>query len=115
MNNNTGIIREPRRETGLPAVRMVRQMITYRNEEITALSKKLRKGIIHLHREHSIKKHAEQAKDLTEIIDQISRLISDTDYDIYHLNFCHTQASKPMKYSIGDAKNVSSHDLHYIQ
>ena len=108
-------MRESRRDTGIAAVQMVREMITYRNTEITALSKTLRKGIVHLHRERSIQHHTEQVKKLNEILEQISRLITDNDYDIFHLNFSHTQVGKPVKYETGDARIESSHDLHYIQ
>lgn len=108
-------MQEARRDTGLLAVRMVKEMMKYRNSEITALSKTLKKGIISLHRKHSIEQHTAQATELNGIVEQISLFIDDTDFDIYHLHFCRTHGGKSIEYSTGNAKKESSRDLHYIQ
>ena len=50
----------------LRALQLVRTMIEYRNAEISTLSRNLKRGIIHMHRERSMKKHAEQFKELKE-------------------------------------------------
>ena len=103
-------------DTGLLAVRMVKEMMKYRNAEITALSKTLKKGIIHLHRKHSIEQHTAQATELNGIVEQISLFIDDTDFDIYHLHFSRTRhAGKYIDYSNGNTTKEPSHDLHYIQ
>ena len=113
MNNKISMIRNPPRDPGLRAVQLVREMIEYRNAEISALSWDLKRGIVQLHRKHSFEQHVDQFKKLKEIIDQISRHISDNDYDINHLQILLTQAPEKAIYPINTVNKA--HDLHYIQ
>lgn len=85
MNDKIGTLQESRGDTGLRAVQLVKEMIEYRNAEITSLSRSLKRGILTLHREPSVKRHTDQVTELRNTLDQISRLISDNDYDINYL------------------------------
>jgi hypothetical protein len=90
-------------------------MITYRNAEISALSWNLKRGIVQLHRERSSKQHSEQYKELKGIIDQISRHISDNDYDIDHLQIFLTQSPEKAIYPTDPVNAEIPYAIHYIQ
>ena len=113
MNDKISMIQNLPRDSVLRAVQLVREMIEYRNAEISALSWNLKRGIVHLHRKQSSEQHAEQYKELKGIIDQISRHISDNDYDINHLHIFLTQCPEKPIYPVDPVDNA--HDLHYIQ
>jgi hypothetical protein len=106
---------KPQRDAKLKAVQLTREMIEYRNAEISALSGNLKRGIIRLHRERSSKQHSEQYKELKGIIDQISRHISDNDYDINHLQIFLTQTPEKAVYPTDTEKTEPSNAIHYIQ
>ena len=105
----------PQRDARFKAVQLIREMIEYRNAEISVLSWNLKRGIIKLHRERSSKQHIEQYKELKGIIDQISRNISDNDYDINHLQIFLTQSPEKAIYPIEAEKTETSNAIHYIQ
>jgi hypothetical protein len=105
----------PQRDARLKAVQLTREMIEYRNVEISALSWNLKQGIARLHRERSSKQHTEQYKELKGIIDQISRHISDNDYDINHLQIFLTQTPEKAIYPTDTEKTEISNAIHYIQ
>ena len=105
----------PQRDARLKAVHLIRDMIEYRNVEISALSWNLKRGIVKLHREQSSKQQTEQYKELKGIIDQISRHISDNDYDINHLQIFLTQTPEKAIYPIAPEKTETSNAIHYIQ
>jgi hypothetical protein len=115
MNNKTDRIWKPQRDARLKAVQLTREMIEYRNGEISALSWNLKRGIIRLHRERSSKQHIEQYKELKGIIDQISRHISDNDYDINHLQIFLTQTPEKAIYPTDTERTETSNAIHYIQ
>ncbi len=114
VNKTGGIPRLPR-DARFLAIQMVREMIEYRNEEMSSLSSKLKRTIAQFHRERSPKQHLEQYKDIKSIMDQISRHISDNDYDINHLQIFLTQSPDKVIYPINAEKTESSETIHYIQ
>ena len=115
VNNKTNRTWRPQRDTRLKAVHLIREMIEYRNVEISVLSGNLKRGIVKLHRERSSKQQTEQYKDLKGIIDQISRHISDNDYDMNHLQIFLTQSPEKAIYPLEAEKTETSNAIHYIQ
>ena len=91
------------------------EMIEYRNAKISALSWNLKRGIVQLHRERSLKLHTEQYKELKGFIDQISRHITDNDYDINHLQIFLIQSPEKVIYPPEPGKTGQIPDIHYIQ
>jgi len=108
-------MQKPQRDSKLRAVQLVREMIEYRNAKISELSWNLKRGIVQLHREQSLKLHTEQYKELKGFIDQISRHITDNDYDINHLQIFLTQSPEKAIYPIDAEKTETPNAIHYIQ
>jgi ribosome-binding ATPase YchF (GTP1/OBG family) len=111
----SGRIRKHQRDARIKAVQLVKEMIEYRNAEITTLSRNLKQEVARLHRERSPKQHIEQYKELKEIIDQISRHISDNDYDANHLLIFLTQTPEKAVYPVDAGKTEVPDAIHYIQ
>lgn len=115
MNNQTIRVQRPYKNTRVQAVQIIKDMIEYRNKEISNLTWTLKQSIVRFHREKSPKHHIEQFKELKGIIDQISRHISDNDYDVNHLQIFLTQSPEKVIYPVDSEKTESYDTVHYIQ
>jgi hypothetical protein len=109
------MLQESRKDPGLRAVQLVKEMIEYRNAEITALSRSLKRGILHLHREPSVKRHPDQVTELRKTLDQIARLIADNDYDISYLQIYISHPTNMVTASSEPVNPEPTRDMAYIQ
>jgi len=108
-------MQNPQTDPGLRVVQLVSEMVEYRNEAISVLSRDLKRGIVHLHREQSVNQHTDQFKELKGIIDQISRLIADNNFDVNQLKFSLAQPPEKENTPAEPEKSGQLHNIHYIQ